>query len=179
MSETFNEPFPLAYGTYEDAVKLLNKPGKTVVAEFSVNWEMIKIYCSMVEDGNASYWDEDYANKQWGGIVAPSGLLLTWAMALQWHPHKEREHYFIAMKIPLPGDTLINVATDTEFHRHLYLGDRISVVDELIDVSEEKKTRLGVGHFLTTKAQFFNQRDQLIAEQTNSLFRYYVPEGES
>ena len=166
MTETFNEPFPLAYGVYDDAVKMLNKPGEKVVAEFSVNWEMIKIYCSMVEDSNASYWDEDYANKQWGGIVAPPGLLLTWAMALQWHPHKEREHYFIAMKIPLPGDTLINVATDTEFH-------------ELIDVSEEKKTRLGVGHFLTTKAKFFNQRDQLIAEQTNSLFRYYVPEGES
>jgi len=101
MSETFNEPFPLAYGTYEDAVKLLNKPGEKVVSEFSVNWEMIKIYCSMVEDGNPSYWDEEYANKQWGGIVAPSGLLLTWPMSLQWHPHKERKHYFIAMTIPL------------------------------------------------------------------------------
>ena len=171
MTETFNEPFPLAYGTYDDAVKMLNKPGEKVLAEFSVNWEMIKIYCSMVEDGNASYWDEDYANKQWGGIVAPPGLLLTWPMSLQWHPNKERKHYFIAMTIPLPGDTIINVATNTEFHRHLYLGDRVSVVDEL--------TRLGIGHFLTTKAQFFNQRDQLIAVQTNSLFRYYVPEDAS
>jgi len=176
MSEIFNVPFPLAQGSYEDALKHVGKPAEPVVAELSVNWEMIKIYCSMVEDGNASYWDEAYAKQQWGGIVAPPGLLLAWAMSLQWHPEKKREHYFIAMKIPLPGDTLINVATDTEFHRHLYLGDRVSVVDELTAVSEEKHTRLGVGHFLTTRAKFFNQDNALIAVQTNSLFRYYVPE---
>ncbi len=177
MTEEFNVPFPLEYGSYEDALKMVGKPDKRVVAEFSVNWEMIKIYCSMEEDANPSYWDEDYARKQWGGIVAPPGLLLSWAMSLQWHPDKERQHYFIAMKIPLPGDTLINVGTTTEFHRHLFLGDRLSVEDQLVSVSEEKTTRLGVGHFLTTQANFFNQKDELIAVQTNQLFRYYVPEA--
>lgn len=177
MTEQFNVPFPLEYGTYEDALQMVGKPDNRVVAEFSVNWEMIKIYCSMEEDANPSYWDEDYASKQWGGIVAPPGLLLSWAMSLQWHPDKERQHYFIAMKIPLPGDTLINVGTTTEFHRHLFLGDRLSVEDQLVSVSEEKTTRLGVGHFLTTEANFFNQKDELIAVQTNQLFRYYVPEA--
>ncbi|HAD09429.1 MAG TPA: acyl dehydratase [Porticoccaceae bacterium] len=177
MTEEFNVPFPLEYGSYEDALKMVGKPDNRVVAEFSVNWEMIKIYCSMEEDANPSYWDEDYARKQWGGIVAPPGLLLSWAMSLQWHPDKERQHYFIAMKIPLPGDTLINVGTTTEFHRHLFLGDRLSVEDQLVSVSEEKTTRLGVGHFLTTQANFFNQKDELIAVQTNQLFRYYVPEA--
>ena len=115
MTEEFTVPFPLEYGSYEDALKMVGKPDNRVVAEFSVNWEMIKIYCSMEEDANPSYWDEDYARKQWGGIVAPPGLLLSWAMSLQWHPDKKRQHYFIAMKIPLPGDTLINVGTTTEF----------------------------------------------------------------
>lgn len=179
MTEEFNVPFPLEYGTYEEALKVVGKPGNRVIAEFSVNWEMIKIYCSLEEDANPSYWDEEYASKQWGGIVAPPGLLLSWAMSLQWHPDKERQHYFVAMKIPLPGDTLINVGTTTEFHRHLFLGDRLSVEDQLVNVSEEKTTRLGVGHFLTTQANFFNQKDELIAVQSNQLFRYYVPEAKS
>ena len=178
MTEEFTVPFPLEYGTYEDALKMVGKPGNRVVAEFSVNWEMIKVFCALEEDGNPSFWDEEYANKQWGGIIAPPGLLLTWGMSLQWHPDKERQHYFVAMKVPLPGDTLINVGTTTELHRHLYLGDRIAAEDRLIDVSEEKRTRLGVGHFLTTQANFFNQKDELIAVQTNQLFRYYIPEEE-
>jgi len=179
MKEEFNVPFPLEYGTYEDALQMVGKPGNRVEAEFTVNWEMIKIYCAMEEDANPSYWDEDYARQQWGGIVAPPGLLLSWAMSLQWHPDKERQHYFVAMKIPLPGDTLINVGTTTEFHRHLFLGDRLAVEDQLVSVSEEKTTRLGIGHFLTPQANFFNQKNELIAVQSNQLFRYYVPEVES
>tara|TARA_R110000787_G_scaffold48660_4_gene117020 strand:+ start:1852 stop:2433 length:582 start_codon:yes stop_codon:yes gene_type:complete len=175
MTEQFKVPFPLEYGSYEDALKLVDVRGERIYAEFTVNWEMIKVYCAMEEDANPSYWDEAYATKQWGGIVAPPGLLLTWGMALQWHPDKDRQHYFVAMKVPLPGDTLINVATSTEFHRHLFLGDRLSAVDRLVEVSEEKKTRLGVGHFLTTEAEFFNQKDELIAVTTNNMFRYYVP----
>lgn len=178
MTEEFKVPFPLEYGSYEDALKMVDQPGNRIVAEFSVNWEMIKIYCALEEDGNASYWDEDYARKQWGGIIAPPGLLLSWGMSLQWHPDKERQHYFVAMKVPLPGDTLINVGTTTEFHRHLFLGDRISVEDKLVSVTEEKTTRLGVGHFLTTQANFLNQKEELIAVQTNQLFRYYVPEAQ-
>ena len=83
MKEEFNVPFPLEYGTYEDALQMVGKPGNRVEAEFTVNWEMIKIYCAMEEDANPSYWDEDYARQQWGGIVAPPGLLLSWAMSLQ------------------------------------------------------------------------------------------------
>jgi uncharacterized protein len=178
MTDEFKVPFPLVYGTYENALKLVDKPGNKITAEFTVNWEMIKIFCTLEEDANPSYWDEDYARRQWGGIIAPPGLLLTWCMSLQWHPKKERQHYFIAMKIPLPGDTLINVGTSTEFHRHLYLGDQVSVADKLVAISEEKHTRLGIGHFLTTQAEFYNQREDLVAVQTNQLFRYYVAEQE-
>lgn len=166
------EPFPLRYGSYEDALALLNKPGEPIVADFSVTWEMIKLYCSLVEDGNASHWDKYYAEKQWGGIVAPPGMLLTWCMPLQWHPEKVPEHFMMAVKVPLPGKTLINVATNTEFHRHLLVGDRVTAQDKLVALSEKKETRLGVGHFLSTEAEFRNQKGELVAVQTNNLFRY-------
>lgn len=176
MNKAVKEPFALNYGSYAEAKTFLNGPTLHTVAEFTVNWEAIKIYCSLEEDANASYWDEEYANKQWGGIVAPPGLLLTWAMSLQWHPTKKRSHHFIAVTVPLPGNTLINVATKTEYERHLFLGDRVQVEDRLIDISLEKNTRLGIGHFLTTQARFANQNDELIAIQTNQLFRYNAHE---
>jgi hydroxyacyl-ACP dehydratase HTD2-like protein with hotdog domain len=96
---------------------------------------------------------------------------------LQWHPTKERKHYIMALRVPLPGDTLINVATSTEFDRHLYLGDRVSVQDRLVQISEEKNTRLGIGHFLTTEAEFRNQNGERVAVQTNQLFRYRTHEA--
>ncbi len=176
MNKAVKEPFALNYGSYEEAQHFLDNRTLNTVAEFTVNWEAIKIYCSLEEDGNASYWDEEYARQQWGGIVAPPGLLLTWAMSLQWHPKKERSHHFIAVIVPLPGNTLINVATKTEYERHLFLGDRVHVEDRLIDISHEKNTRLGIGHFLTTQAKFTNQKDELIAIQTNQLFRYNAHE---
>lgn len=166
------EPFPLSYGSYEEALALLNKAGTKTTAEFSVTWEMIKLYCSLVEDANASHWDADYAEKQWAGIIAPPGMLLTWCMPLQWHPEKPLEHYMVAVKVPLPGDTLINVATSTDFHRHLYIGDTVTVQDKLIELSERKETRLGIGHFLTTEAEYRNQKGEQVAVQTNQLFRY-------
>lgn len=179
MEKPFKDPFPLTFGSYEDALKLVGKKSEAIVAEFSVTWEMIKIYCSLVEDGNASYWDEVYAKEQWGGIIAPPGMLLAWPMPLQWHPSKEQIHYFLSAKIPLPGKTLINVSTETEFFKHLYLGDRVSVVDQLMEISEEKTTRLGKGHFLKTRAEFVSQKDELIAVLNNSLFRFDALESES
>lgn len=177
MANVAQAPFPLTFGTYEDALKLLGQAGEQTIAEFSVTHEAIKVYCSLVEDANASYWDETYARQQWGGMVAPPGLLLSWCMALQWHPHKERSHYIMALRVPLPGDTLINVATTTEFDRHLYVGDRVSVQDRLLQISEEKDTRLGIGHFLTTEAEFVNQNGERVAVQTNQLFRYRTHEA--
>lgn len=177
MATVDQAPFPLTFGTYTDALKLVGQAGAKTVAEFSVTWEAIKVYCALVEDANPSYWDENYARRQWGGIVAPPGLLLSWCMALEWHPTKERKHYIMALRVPLPGDTLINVATSTEFDRHLYLGDRVSVQDRLVQISEEKDTRLGIGHFLTTEAEFLDQDGARVAVQTNQLFRYRTHEA--
>ncbi len=177
MATVAQAPFPLTFGTYADALKLVGQAGAKTVAEFSVTWEAIKVYCALVEDANPSYWDEAYARRQWGGIVAPPGLLLSWCMALEWHPTKARKHYIMALRVPLPGDTLINVATSTEFDRHLYLGDRVSVQDRLVQISEEKDTRLGIGHFLTTEAEFLDQDGARVAAQTNQLFRYRTHEA--
>lgn len=47
----------------------------------------------------------------------------------------------------------------------------------LVQISEEKDTRLGIGHFLTTEAEFLDQDGARVAVQTNQLFRYRTHEA--
>jgi hypothetical protein len=44
MATLAQAPFPLTFGTYADALKLVGQAGEKTVAEFSVTWEAIKVY---------------------------------------------------------------------------------------------------------------------------------------
>jgi len=46
------------------------------------------------------------------------------------------------------------------------------VVEELVSVSPEKKTRLGVGHFVQTLETFRRQDGTVVAKNRNTLFRF-------
>ena len=67
---------------------------------------------------------------------------------------------------------MINGGNDTTYHRPVRVGDRLSVEEELLSVSDLKQTRLGAGHFLETLSIFRNQDGDLVAEVRNTLFRF-------
>jgi len=171
-------PFELAFGTYEDARAMIGHRTPRMTSEFEVNHPMIKIYCALVEDANPSYWDPEFARDHWGGVLSPPGMLMPWLFPIPWTPEGKPPHSVLAFSVPLPGDTLINVSTDTEFRKPVLEGDRLSVEDELVEVSPEKHTPLGVGHFITTVATFYNKADEVVALHTNVLFRYTAGRGE-
>ena len=163
--------FSLATGTYEDAVAMI---GETLRATspVEVNWPMIQLFCAMTEDANPSYWDPAFAEATWGGIVSPPGMLLTWLLPRAWTPSGPEELPLIAARVPLPGDTIINVSTETELPRPMLVGDRLSSSDEVTAVSPLKRTRLGEGHFVTSVLTVTNQHDQVVARVTNVAFRF-------
>jgi uncharacterized protein len=78
----------------------------------------------------------------------------------------------IAFQIPLPGLLPINIATDVEFFRSVRVGDVLHMTDRLISVSDEKSTRLGIGHYVTSEMEFRDQRSELLARATNVIYRY-------
>jgi acyl dehydratase len=82
----------------------------------------------------------------------------------------------MVISAPLPGDKPVNVSTEFEYLAPVRIGDRLSMRDRLIDISDEKTTRVGVGHFITTRAEYRNQRGELVARDTNVLFRYRSPD---
>jgi len=162
----------LVFGTYEDAQKMIGARSDVYFAQIEVGWPMIKYFCALTEDGNPSYWDEEYATRQWGGIICPPGMLITFMIPIQWHPDGLPEYPLIAPKVPLPGDTIINSSVETEFVRPIRAGDHLNFVDEVLDVSPEKPTRVGPGHFITTVMTYRNQNGAVVARNKNVMFRY-------
>jgi uncharacterized protein len=141
-------------------------------ADHEVTWALIKYFCAMVRDNNASYWDPDFAESQWGGIVSPPAMLLTWVMAPEWQPDAPEPKTLLLAQVPLPDPTVISVETDTELFRPIRIGDWLNVEETLVDVSPRKSTELGSGHFVTTEALFRGGDGSPVARYRHVLFRY-------
>jgi acyl dehydratase len=169
--------FDLPIGTYEEAQAMIGTRTEVEFATHDVAWPLIKYFCAMVHDGNASYWDEGFARDRWGAVVSPPALLMTWAMAPDWRPGNPRPRPLLAGQVPLPGTTVVSVGCDAEFFRPIRVGDRLNVEEELVDVSELKRTRLGEGHFLTTAATYRLGDGTPVARYSHLLFRF-TPAGD-
>jgi hypothetical protein len=162
----------LVYGSYEEAREWIGKTSSVVFCESIVNWSMIKFFCALVEDANPCYWDQEYAYRRFRDIPSPPGMLMVWSMPLPWAPARQPQPPLLASQVPLPGNTLINVETDTEFFHPICVEDVLNIQETIVDVSPEKVTRLGRGHFLKSRVVYRNQLGTIVAQNTNVMFRY-------
>lgn len=179
MSEAPSESgFNLNIGTVEEGKAMIGYRTDVSFNEVEVNWPMIMFYASALEDANAAYWDKDFAEANFGGVVSPPGLAMVWSGKMDWKPQGAETVSLVALQIPLPGTTVINVATETEFMRPILVGEQLNVVDEVISVSDEKTTKLGVGNFITTCASYRTSYGEVVMKNTNTLFRFR-PLGEN
>lgn len=125
---------------------------------------MIQHWCDAIGDDNPSYLDVEFAKTSiHGGIVSPPTMLQAWTMAGFRSDSKTTDNAATE-----PNKTVLDilddagftsvVATDCEqeYFRLLKIGDRLSHEVEIESVSAEKKTGLGVGHFVT---QLYTYRD--------------------
>ncbi|MET0317412.1 MAG: MaoC family dehydratase N-terminal domain-containing protein [Rhodococcus fascians] len=143
----------------------------------AVSGARIQHFASMVRDPNPSYWDSDFAASVWGGLVAPPALLIGLLMPPPWVPTGEPPTASIAVRVPLPGTAIINASNDSEYLTPVLEGDMLSVVEEVVSVSPEKKTRLGTGHFIETLETYYRGDGTVVATCTNTLFRF-TPAGD-
>jgi uncharacterized protein len=166
----------MPHGTYADACALVGTVTPRRWSEGAVNESMIKYFCSSVEDGNPSYWDPEFAREQWGGVSVPPSMMVHWLLPPPWRPGDPPGGTLapevLATTVPLPGDTIINVSVDYTYVRPVLVGERLWMTEELTAVSPEKRTGLGTGHFVTTLATYGVGDDEVVATETNVLFRY-------
>jgi uncharacterized protein len=168
--------YELAFGTYEDALEMVGVRTEPRYAGTAVSGARIQHFAAMVRDRNPSYWDADFAGRQWGGLIAPPALLMGWLIPPPWQPSGRPPTPSIAIRVPLPGTTFINASNEVEFPTTIAEGDRLHVIEEVVSVSPQKRTRLGAGHFVETCDEFHREDGTLVAVNRNTLFRY-TPEA--
>ncbi len=168
--------YQLAFGTYEDALRMVGMAGEPRTAATPISGARIQLFAAMVRDGNRSYWDVEFARERWGGLAAPPALLMGWLIPPPWQPGGRPPSASLALRVPLPGTTFINAANDVELLHPILEGDLLTAVEELVSVSPEKRTRLGVGHFVETLETYRRQDGAVVAASRNTLFRF-TPEA--
>ena len=164
--------YEFAFGSYADAARMVGTRTEPRFAGSAVSAARIQHFASMVRDANPAYWDPEFAQRVWGGIVAPPALLIGLLMPPPWVPTGAPPTASIAVRVPLPGTAIINASNDVEFLSPVVEGDQLSVVEEVVSVSPAKTTRLGIGHFIETLETYCRGDGSLVAISRNTLFRY-------
>ena len=129
------------------------------VARDPVNQAMIRHWCDAMGDRNPVYTDPEYAAKSvHGGIVAPPAMLNAWTMpGLPGRRGNDRSMGPMRALDAAGFTSVIATNSEHEYVRYLRLGDHVRGTPELVDVSEEKQTALGRGHFVTSRTSYRTQ----------------------
>ncbi|MEB4210288.1 FAS1-like dehydratase domain-containing protein [Mycobacterium sp. 94-17] len=155
--------------------------GTPSVAPDPVNQPMIRHWAYAMADMNPVYLDPEFAaSSRFGGIVSPPVMLQTWTMP---SPKLEGIGERGGAPVEIHGNPTSfldeagytsTVATNSEFEIERYprLGDEISATTVYESVSDEKKTALGTGFFLTWLTTYTDQHGEVLGRQRFRVLRF-------
>jgi uncharacterized protein len=118
----------------------------------AVNETMIRHWAEVFGDANPCYVDADFAARSiHGGIVAPPTMVDVWGKpGLTRHWAADNPLVQALARLDAGGFTsIMAVNSELELARPLRLGEVVESSVTLTDVSDEKQTAVGVGHFVT------------------------------
>ena len=145
----------------------------------TVNEAMIRHWCEAMGDRNPIYTDTAAGEAAGhGGIVAPPTMLQAWTMrGLRGRPVDGRSAQDeLLAELDEAGFTSV-VATncEQEYARYVRPGERLSVSTTIESISDEKRTGLGVGHFVTTRQEFRSDDGELVGTMLFRILKFAPP----
>jgi len=151
------------------------------VARDAVNAAMIRHWCDAMTDGNPVYTDPAYAAKSiHGGIVAPPAMLNAWTMpGLPGRRGNDPATSPMHALDEAGFSSVIATNSEHEYLRYLRPGDLLHSANELLDVSEEKQTGLGRGHFVTSRTSYRTQGGEEVGRMFFRLLKFRPGTGRS
>jgi acyl dehydratase len=151
------------------------------VARDPVNGAMIRHWCDAMEDANPVYTDPEVAAKSiHGGIVAPPAMLNAWTMpGLPGRRRNDTSTSPLRALDEAGFSSVIATNSEHEYLRYLRPGDLLHGHNELVDVSEEKRTALGLGHFVTSRTTYRTQADEEVGRMFFRLLKFRPGTGRS
>jgi acyl dehydratase len=143
------------------------RPSRVAVDEVSL--PVIRRWVEAIGDSNPIYLDHDAAVAAGRpSIVAPPAMLGVWTAKGYRETLTERQDLKEGVMKALADEgftTTPGTNLRQEYVRELRLGDRISMSTVLADVSAEKQTALGPGHFVTNVSTYTDQHGGLVGTE--------------
>jgi 3-oxo-4,17-pregnadiene-20-carboxyl-CoA hydratase alpha subunit len=155
------------------------------VGQDAVNVPMIRHWVEAMGDENPVYTDADAAAASvHGEIIAPPTMLQAWIMRGYRRHHgagagesagegERSPQEAVSALLDEAGFTSV-VATncEQEYVRMLHVGDHIRSRGVLENISDEKHTALGVGHFVTQRIEYTTTDGELVATQLWRILKF-------
>lgn len=144
-------------------------------ARDAVNQAMIRHWCDAMGDANPVYTDPELAaGSIHHGIVAPPTMLHAWILPGLMPPPAERDNLEELLGILDAAGFASVVASncEQEYYRYLRPGDLVTQSSVIEEVSEEKKTGLGIGHFVTYVTTFLDQRGEAVGKMLFRIIKF-------
>jgi len=155
-------------------------PSEPVPAWDPVNQPMIRHWCDAMDDELPVYTDAAAA-REYGhpDVVAPPAALQMWTMpGLRLRGVEDPSTRARAVLSEAGYGSVVATDCRQTYHRYLTIGDHLSAVTRLAEVSPRKRTALGDGYFLTTVTEYRDQDGEPVGEM---LFRvlWFQPKEKS
>jgi hypothetical protein len=155
--------------------------GKPSIAPDPVNQAMIRHWAYALDDMNPAYLDAEFAEgSRYGSIVSPPVMLQSWTM-----PPPKLEGITDRGGVPIvikdnPLKFLDDagyrgiIATNSEFEMERYprVGDVLTAENVYESISDEKKTAMGNGFFVTWLTTYRDQDGELVGRQRFRTLRF-------
>lgn len=145
------------------------------VSRDPVNLPMIRRWCEAMGETNPIYTDEAAARAAGHeGIVAPPAMLEVWTMAPYRASGRSADESMKIVDMFDEAGYLGVVATniEQEYDRYLKLGDTVKFEAIIDDVSDEKRTALGIGHFITVRYEFTDQNGERVGRMLFRILKF-------
>ena len=163
-------------GDYDiDAVRTewIGKKTARTPGRYPVEYDPIRRHCHMVEDANPLFLDPKFAEGTHHGVISPPVLVGYFAGNGIW-PKSEEEN--VVGDVPTRGDRFINMNVAWEYFAPIHIGDQLSSETVLADIFEKPIRLDPKSVWVVTERHIYNQNDELVATNTNTLLTHRRPE---
>ena len=158
---------------------LVGKEYGPYIAWDPVNAPMIRQWCDALGVENPAYLNCEYAARsRHGGLVAPPTMLNVWLMRgygdRRAAGSAEDDQFEVAKMFAAAGyEAVVATNSEQEYQHYLRPGDQLTSTVVLESVSNEKKTALGRGYFVTVSHIYRNLVGEVVGRMrfTNLLYR--------
>ena len=159
--------------------------GKIEVARDNVSEPVIRSWCDAMSENNPLYTNPDIANNsKHNGIIAPPAMLQVWTMSglhlgSQFQRNTEDSPSAGVYELLDEAGFTGVVATNATYRydETIKPGDLISGSQKLLDVSEQKATAIGVGHFVTTETIYSDASGKQVGSMEFRVLKFQPGTG--